>query len=101
MYKLAKQNNSVIRLSDGAFIPFAEGNRDYAEYQEWLSHGNTPLSPDPEPDTTKQEALQRLKEIDLKSIRSIREWLTTQETAPEFTKQHEAEAQTERGKLRQ
>ena len=43
MYKLTKQNQSVIRKADGACIPFAEGNSDYAAYQEWLSQeGNTP-----------------------------------------------------------
>ncbi len=99
MYKLTN-TNSIIRLSDNAHIPQDPGNRDYAEYQEWLSHGNTPLSPDPEPDTTKQEALQKLKEIDLKSVRPLREWLATQETAPEWIKQREAEAQAERGKLK-
>lgn len=99
MYKLGK-NNTIIRLSDNAHIPPDPGNRDYAEYQEWLSHGNTPLSPDPEPDNTKAEAITKLKEIDLKSIRSIREWLATQETAPEWIKAREAEAETERGKLR-
>lgn len=35
--------NSVVRLSDLATIPFAEGNRDYAEYLEWLEAGNEPL----------------------------------------------------------
>ena len=53
MYKLAyKQLNyktnqeeytSVFRLSDGAIIPFAEGNTDYQAYLKWLDEGNTPL----------------------------------------------------------
>jgi hypothetical protein len=47
MYKLTKDNTSVIRLSDGAHIPFAPGNRDYSEYQEWLAAGNTPQPVDP------------------------------------------------------
>lgn len=33
---------SVKRLSDGAFIPFAPGNRDYQEYLNWVELGNTP-----------------------------------------------------------
>ncbi len=99
MYKLTV-TNSIIRLSDNAHIPPDPGNHDYSEYQEWLSRGNTPLSPDPEPDNTKMIAKANLKEIDLKSIRSIREWLATQETAPEWIKQREAEAEAERGKLK-
>ena len=47
MYKLIKNSltneiESVQRLSDTAFIPFAPGNRDYQEYLEWLAQGNTP-----------------------------------------------------------
>lgn len=49
MYKLQKSTfgqNSVIRLSDNAHIPFAEGNTDYQEYLEWLAEGNEPLPAD-------------------------------------------------------
>ncbi len=42
MYKLNK--NSVTRLADGAFVPFADGNADYEEYKQWLSKGNIPES---------------------------------------------------------
>ena len=40
--------DSILRLSDNAFIPQAPGNRDYREYLEWLEAGNTP-EPAPAP----------------------------------------------------
>jgi hypothetical protein len=45
IYKDSIQN-SVERLSDGAFIPFAPDNTDYQAYLKWLEEGNTPLPAD-------------------------------------------------------
>jgi hypothetical protein len=47
MYKLIRNSFTseatiLQRLSDGAFIPFAPGNRDYQEYLAWLAQGNEP-----------------------------------------------------------
>ena len=42
MYKLTKNNQSVIRKEDGACIPLALGNTDYSAYLEWVAEGGVP-----------------------------------------------------------
>ena len=47
MYKIINNsinNNSdtVLRLTDNAFIPFDEANTDYQDYLKWVAEGNTP-----------------------------------------------------------
>lgn len=46
--------DTIVRLSDGAFIPPDQGNFDYQAYLAWVEDGNTPL---PAPEFTPPPAL--------------------------------------------
>jgi hypothetical protein len=42
--------DTILRLTDNAFIPPAEGNTDYQAFLAWVDEGNTPEpAPEPEP----------------------------------------------------
>jgi hypothetical protein len=77
-YKIS--GNGIKRLSDGAQIPLAPGNRDYQEYVAWFLMGN---SPDPEftPDEIKQHTIAAKKaeisNTDMGYIRVIEDLIDT------------------------
>jgi hypothetical protein len=44
------QGDTILRTTDGAFIPPDPANTDYAAYLAWLEEGNEPEpAPEPEP----------------------------------------------------
>lgn len=71
----------------------------------WIAAGNTPVALPPptqaELDLPAKNAIKaKLAEIDLKSIRAIREYIASRIDAPTILKNHEAEAQNERAKIK-
>jgi hypothetical protein len=44
-----KQAETILRLSDNAFIPFDPANTDYQAYLAWLELGNQPEPADNPP----------------------------------------------------
>jgi len=53
--------DTILRLTDNAFIPPDPGNTDYQQYLLWLEEGNTPLPPDPIPEPEPLTPQQKLE----------------------------------------
>jgi len=49
MYRLSIDPNLIIRKSDGAYIPKDPLNRNFREYENWLSKGNIPENAEQNP----------------------------------------------------
>jgi hypothetical protein len=45
---LGQTSSTLVKRSDGAFVPFDPANTDYQAYLAWLAEGNTPLPADEE-----------------------------------------------------
>lgn len=66
----------------------------------WNANSNSwVLSPELVAAATNADAKAKLIQIDIKSIRSLREWVSAQPDAPSWLLDHEEEAQTERARL--
>lgn len=61
MYKVLLGETHILRLADNAGIPIDNKNKDYQDYLEWLSDGNTPEPVELPPVTLTdyQDAVQR------------------------------------------
>ena len=60
MYQLTT-GDTILRLSDNAFIPQDPANTDYAAYLAWVEEGNTPdpaPEPEPVPELTTEQKLE-------------------------------------------
>jgi hypothetical protein len=68
MYK--KIRDGVMRLEDGSFIPSDPKNRDWQEYQVWLSKGNTP-TPERTLDEIKDRATTRITDARNTALASL------------------------------
>ena len=90
---------------------------DDPNYLKWVSDGNMPvveakgrflsvvdgvLIVDPNEEISRQSTVikNNLQKIDIASIRSLREYVAAKADAPQFLKDHEAEAVIERAKLK-
>lgn len=93
-------------LNGSINVPMDAGNRHYQAVLEWIAEGNTP-----EPEFTQAEIdqkaideanaieLETLRQLDLASIRDIREYIASQSDAPQTLKDREAQAVAARGRL--
>lgn len=80
----------------------ADLGADAADYADLIAEveANQIPYPEPTPEQIASEAKATLREIDIASIRALREYVAAQPDAPQIIKDKEAAAAVERGKLR-
>lgn len=81
-YKLTN-GTSIIRTSDGAYIPTDDRNTDYQAYLAWVADENTADAADPVPSTLPPAAQLELDKSDITILRCVEhsisvpsEWVT-------------------------
>lgn len=98
MYKLIGIN-SVKRLADGAYIPFANGNKDYEEYKQWLNEGNIPEPEFTEEELAKQESNRQIAES--KTYLASTDFYMTVDKYAELDEARKVELTTKRAESRE
>ncbi len=72
MYKLSN-TASIIRISDNAFIPNDTANTDYVKYLEWAKTNTAAPADLPTTAQINSPLMAALLDLDMKSIRALRE----------------------------
>lgn len=73
MYQLTADPHTILRTSDGVFIPCADDNPAYHAYLEWKAEGNEPEAAPTLPEPPQLTPLERLARLGLSAddLRSI------------------------------
>lgn len=87
-------------------VPNVPGNKDYQDVLEWIAEGNTPEAERTTEELTAMETqaaydkeIALLEELDIESIRDMREWLASQAEAPQTLKERELKAVAARARI--
>lgn len=106
IYRVKCIGDEDLIVNDTMIVPADTRNRHYRAILEWVALGNIIEPYETAEETLAREVreanailLQELAVIDTESIRDIREWIATQETAPQGLKDREAQAVNARGRL--
>ena len=78
MYKLTSSDRSILRISDSSSIPNDMANTDYAKYLEWAKTNTAAPADLPTTAQINMPLMAALLDIDMKSIRALREGDTVQ-----------------------
>jgi hypothetical protein len=98
----ATADKTLIRITDLGPVPDGYTLSEPGPYSKWVKNkwvNDEDAKAAAEKATNNAPILAALQNVDTQSIRSIREWLAAQPSAPQFIKDHEKTAQEQRKKL--